>query len=100
MTSDRTTPSIHDVADGELEPADDRWRLRFRRPLRHSPSVVWRAITDKDELLAWFPHPIVGDLVVGGRLTFVSGVDGIDDFPGEVLTVDEPRELAFTWGPD
>lgn len=94
------SPGI-DHADGELEQvAAGRWRLVFRRPLRHASDVVWRAITDKEQLLAWFPHPIEGDWVVGGRLTFRSGVEGIGDFTGEVLAYDPPHLLSFSWGGD
>ena len=90
-----------DHPDGELERVDaDHWRLVFRRPLRHAPEVVWRAITDKDQLLAWFPHPIVGDWVVGGELTFLSDVEGVGDFSGEVLAYDPPHLLSFSWGGD
>ncbi|HEY2296925.1 MAG TPA: SRPBCC family protein [Jatrophihabitans sp.] len=83
---------------GSLERIGDRWRLRFRRELRHDPDRVWRALTSTDELAAWFPDGIRGEWQVGARLTF--GSDHVGEFHGEVLRVEPPRVLEYTWGPD
>jgi uncharacterized protein YndB with AHSA1/START domain len=86
--------------NGTLEQAGDRWRLRFTRRLRHDPETVWRAITEPDQLKAWFPDHLSGDLVVGGKLTFSHDSAAIPDFDGEVRAVESPRLLEFTWGTD
>ena len=83
---------------GELEQTGDRWRLRFTRPLPHPPEKVWRAITEPEHLAAWFPDSIEGTLAVGETLTF--GSEAVGTFTGQVLTVDPPKALEFTWGTD
>jgi uncharacterized protein YndB with AHSA1/START domain len=85
--------------NGELENVGGgKWRLRFTRSLTHSPEAVWRAITELDELKAWFPDGIKGDFTVGSTLTF--GSRQVGEFTGEVLSVDPPKSLEYTWGTD
>jgi uncharacterized protein YndB with AHSA1/START domain len=91
-------------ADGILEQAGDRWRIRFTRRLPHPPEKVWRAITEDEHIAAWFPSTIEGDRVPGAKLRF----DFSDDphapadmvLDGEVLEADPPRAFAFRWGED
>ncbi len=83
--------------DGELEPAGDQWRLRFRRELHHPPAKVWNALTRPEHLAAWFPQRIVGPWEVGARLRFE--MEG-GSFEGEVLRVEPGRLLEFMWGTD
>ena len=64
--------------DGVLEPAGDRWRLRFTRTLHHAPDKVWRALTDPEQLSAWFPQRIDADWTVGAPLRFVSAFGDFD----------------------
>ncbi|HEX8073920.1 MAG TPA: SRPBCC domain-containing protein [Thermoleophilaceae bacterium] len=45
--------------NGTLETIDGRPALRFERRLPHSVERVWRAITEPEELKAWFPDTIV-----------------------------------------
>ena len=64
--------------------------------------MVWRAITDREALRSWFPCDVEvdgGEWVVGAAMTFRFPPEVIDlTLTGEVLVVDEPRSLAFTWG--
>jgi uncharacterized protein YndB with AHSA1/START domain len=83
---------------GTLEPAGARWRLRFVRELPHPVERVWRAITEPEHLAAWFPQRISGDWAAGAELTFRS--EQGPDFHGEVVAVEPPRLLEFTWGTD
>lgn len=84
--------------DGDLEQVGEKWRLRFTRRLRHPVDRVWTALTDPDDLKAWFPDGIEGEWQVGATLTF--GPAGMDAFTGEVRVVDPPRALEFSWGTD
>jgi uncharacterized protein YndB with AHSA1/START domain len=87
--------------DGILEQAGERWRLRFSRVLPHPPERVWRALTAPEELAAWFPDRLEGDLTtVGARLRFSHDGGAFDPFDGEVLAAAPPRLLEFRWGPD
>jgi uncharacterized protein YndB with AHSA1/START domain len=71
--------------------------LRMERRLPHPVEKVWRALTEFDQLQHWFPGAFTGDLVPGGRLHFAPSGPGEDASEGEVVEVDPPRLLAFTW---
>jgi uncharacterized protein YndB with AHSA1/START domain len=76
--------------------------VRLERDLPDAPPVVWRALTDRTELQAWFPCDVMvagGTWQVGASITFSFGEHDMT-LTGEVLEVDEPRALAFTWGED
>jgi uncharacterized protein YndB with AHSA1/START domain len=86
---------------GSLERATDRPRLRFARRLAHPPDRVWRAITEPDELAAWFPDTIVvGEWAVGASLRFEPAPGMGEGFDGEVLAYEPPRLVEFSWGTD
>ena len=74
--------------------------VRLERRLADPPEVVWRALTDRDELRAWFPCDVLVDRwEAGAAITFPFPPDVIDmTLTGEVLEVDEPARLAYTWG--
>jgi uncharacterized protein YndB with AHSA1/START domain len=76
--------------------------VRLERHLPDPPSVVWRAITEPEQLRAWFPCDVEvagGRWEAGATLTFPFQDHGVDmTLTGEVLAVDEPNALAFTWG--
>jgi uncharacterized protein YndB with AHSA1/START domain len=74
--------------------------IRLERALPDPPAVVWQALTEREQLKAWFPCDVI---VEGGRwepgagLSFVFGpeADGLT-MKGEVLEAREPESLAFT----
>jgi uncharacterized protein YndB with AHSA1/START domain len=76
--------------------------VRLERQLPDPPSEVWRALTERDQLKAWFPCDVVvtgGTWEVGAALTFPFPPEDIDmTLTGEVLEVDPPHRLAYTWG--
>ncbi|MEU4341136.1 SRPBCC domain-containing protein [Nocardia sp. NPDC023852] len=76
--------------------------VRLERDLPDPPLVVWQAITDRAELRAWFPCDVIvedGAWRVGASITFrFSPEDAEIALTGEVLAVDEPKYLAYTWG--
>jgi uncharacterized protein YndB with AHSA1/START domain len=84
-----------------LEQGDDRSTLRFERHLQHDVERVWRAVTEPDELAAWFPAAVIYEPAVGAPMQFdFGGMHGQDVWPGEVLEWDPPRAFAFRWGTD
>jgi uncharacterized protein YndB with AHSA1/START domain len=89
---------MSDSGLGRLDAVEQGWQLVFRRHLEHSPERVWRAITEPDELAAWFPDRVSGSWQVGEALTFASAQAGT--FTGRVLVCDPPRVLSYTWGTD
>ena len=56
---------------------------------------VWQALTDPDELAAWFGAEVEIDASVGGAVRF-RWPDGAER-RGLVLDLDPPRRLAFRW---
>jgi uncharacterized protein YndB with AHSA1/START domain len=76
--------------------------IRLERHLPDPPSVVWQALTDREQLRAWFPCDVIVD---GGRwrpgaaISFRFPPEVIDiTLDGQVLEADEPHLLVFTWG--
>jgi uncharacterized protein YndB with AHSA1/START domain len=78
--------------------------IRLERRLPDPPAVVWQALTDREQLRTWFPSDVIvagGRWEVGAAITFPFPPESIDlTLAGEVLEVDEPHALAFTWGDD
>ena len=54
---------------GRLERAEGgEVRLRFERRFPQPPDTVWRALTEPEQLQAWFPTTIEGERVAGAPL--------------------------------
>ena len=86
---------------GTLSSAGDgRWQLRYVRVLPHSPERVWRALTEDDELAAWFPSTIEGERRAGAPLTFRFDSEGLAVQTGEMLAFDPPKLLELRWAGD
>lgn len=65
------------------------------------PARVWKALTQPDQLSAWFGTQATVDLRPGGEVTFTwdgsTGPTGATR--GVIETVDPPRCFAFRWRP-
>jgi uncharacterized protein YndB with AHSA1/START domain len=59
------------------------------------PEVVWRVVTDPEQMRQWFADEAEVDLRVGGggRLRFKSG----DSYQLQVEALEPPRRFAFRW---
>lgn len=62
--------------------------------IRATPERVFRALTEKAELEAWFVKEATIDLRVGGAMRLFWGPETVE---GTFLDVDPPRRLVFTW---
>jgi uncharacterized protein YndB with AHSA1/START domain len=87
------------TANEQLGTIDDL-TIRFERRLAASVERVWRAVTDVDEMQAWFPSRVEGDRTVGAPLTFPFDEGEADTFTGEVTEWEPMRVFAFTWNGD
>jgi uncharacterized protein YndB with AHSA1/START domain len=78
--------------------------IRLERRLPDPPEIVWQALTDREQLRSWFPCDVIvsgGRWEVGAAITFPFPKEVLDlTLTGEVLEVDEPNVLAYTWGED
>jgi uncharacterized protein YndB with AHSA1/START domain len=77
--------------NGTLETIDGRPALRFERRLAHPVERVWRAITEPDELEAWFVARPEWTPEVGETFTSM-------EQDGEITEVEPPTLLAWDWG--
>jgi uncharacterized protein YndB with AHSA1/START domain len=83
----------------QLHHISDRRRHVIERQavLPVSAEELWRAITDPDEVGAWFGGEVDWDLVPGAPLHLVDG-EG-DHRDGTVEEVDPGHRLRFRWWP-
>ena len=77
--------------NGTLETIDGRPALRFERRLAHPVDRVWRAITEPDELEAWFVARPEWKPEVGETFNAM-------EQDGEITDVEPPNLLAWNWG--
>ena len=91
MTSTRRHGELIELAGGKVA-------VRFERRLAHPPERVWRAVTEPEELAAWFPDTIEGEFAPGAEVRFPKFAEMGLRSVGTVTEFDPPRLLAFTWG--
>src|SRR5256885_1029975 len=84
--------------DGKLIETEDGIGVRFERRLAHPPERVWQAVTQPEELAAWFPDTIEGEFAAGAEVRFPKFAEMGLPAVGTVTEYDPPRLLAFTWG--
>ena len=58
------------MKDASILTANGRPSVRLERELTDSPSVVWKALTDREQLRSWFPCDVVVEGDVGLRETW------------------------------
>lgn len=92
------------MIDATVQTDGARAAVRLERDLPDPPAVVWRALTEREQLRGWFPCDVIvagGQWVVGAALSFPFPPNVIDmTLAGEVLAVEADRLLAYSWGPD
>lgn len=79
---------------------DGRYALRFERGLAHPPETVWRALTEREHLIAWFPAEADLDVPAGSEVHFTFPSGRADDSSGTVIRTDPPKLLEYTWDGD
>ncbi|WP_084704244.1 SRPBCC domain-containing protein [Phaeacidiphilus oryzae] len=90
-----------------METDGTAFRLRFTRRLGHPQHAVWRALTDPEQLAAWFPQRIegldgdpAGIWRTGAEITFRDPQGRGPAFTGEVLAFEPETLVEFSWGTD
>lgn len=83
------TNALHTAVTGDGE-------ITLTAQLVGSPEVAWEYLTAREHLPKWLGYPIVFDLEVGGGIEVE--IDSGDRFAGNIMSIDRPRRLVFTWG--
>lgn len=94
------TGPINERDYGRLERDRERAVVRYERRLAHSPSKVWRALTEPEHLAAWFPTTIDGERAPGAQLVFRFTDIDLPPMKGEMLAFEPPSLIELRWGPD
>jgi uncharacterized protein YndB with AHSA1/START domain len=89
--------------EATLNNNEAKYVLGLERCLAHPPEKVWRVLTERELIKQWFPCDIEGEWKVGAplRFEFLHGEgEGLreEDMLGQVLAIDPPRTLEFSWG--
>lgn len=79
---------------------DGNWQLRFERVYSHPIDKVWRAVTEPEQLAAWFPTTIEGDRSTGAPLRFSFPENEPPAFDGRMLAFEPPSLMEIQWGTD
>jgi uncharacterized protein YndB with AHSA1/START domain len=83
------------MSDGTIERTENRVTFRYERRLRHPVSVVWKAITDPEQVAAWFGARVEIDLKPGGH--YISYHPGDVRVVDRIVRLDAPTLLEHTF---
>ena len=64
--SDREQYAPGPATGAQVRKQGDKWTLILVRELRHSPEIVWQALTDPAHLREWAPFDVDGSLAAAG----------------------------------
>jgi len=78
--------------------ADDL-KIHFEIEINTTPERVWAKLASLEGMNEWFSRKLVFEFHEGGRFQMEVSIPGDGDFTfyGEVVKIDPPHELAFTW---
>lgn len=86
--------------DAHIEKDGERWVLVVRRVLRHSPDLVWDALTDPAQLREWAPFDANANLGHEGatvQLT-TAGAPMLHVTETTITRAERPTLLVYHWG--
>jgi uncharacterized protein YndB with AHSA1/START domain len=79
-----------------MEQTTDAVEVRRELAIDASPETVWQFLVDPEKSHVWWGRAITLDPRPGGRLRIVIRPETVAS--GEVVEVDPPRRLVYTWG--
>jgi uncharacterized protein YndB with AHSA1/START domain len=88
------------ASSARIDKDGEKWTLVLERELRHSPAVVWQAITDPAHLREWAPFDADHSLGFVGRTVKLTTVGAPTLMVSEtkVTRADAPNVLEYNWG--
>ena len=87
------------AAAADVRKDGDKWTLILVRELRHSPEMVWQALTDPAHLKEWAPFDADRNLATAGTVK-LSTVGTPQVAETIVKRAEAPRLLEYSWGGD
>jgi len=77
----------------------DELRIHFEIEINATPDQVWAKLASLEGMNEWLSKKLVFEFHQGGRFQMEVSIpgEGAFTFFGEVVRIDPPRELAFTW---
>lgn len=87
------------AAGAQVRKEGDRWTLILIRELRHPPEMVWRALTEPEQLREWAPFDADRNLDTAGPVK-LSTVGMPKPIVSETIVrrAEAPRLLEYNWG--
>jgi len=85
------------AAGAEVRKDGEEWTLILVRDLRHSPAMVWQALTDPAHLSEWAPFDADRNLAAAGPVK-LSTVGTQQVAESTVKRAEAPTLLEYSWG--
>ncbi|HKW02314.1 MAG TPA: SRPBCC family protein [Vicinamibacterales bacterium] len=88
------------ASGARIDKNGEKWTLVLERELRHSPAIVWQALTDPAHLREWAPFDADDSLGTAGRTVKLTTVGAPTLMVSEtkVTRADAPHVLEYNWG--
>ena len=83
------------ASGAEVRKDGEKWTLILVRELRHSPEIVWQALTDPAHLREWAPFEVDESLAKAGTTVNLTWVGTATPLPTKVKQADAPRVLEY-----
>lgn len=97
--TNRETYAPGPAAGAEVQKDGDKWTLVLVRELRHSPAMVWDALTDPAQLSQWAPFDANRSLAAPGPVTLTTvGAPQPQVSETKVTRAEAQRLLEYSWG--
>jgi uncharacterized protein YndB with AHSA1/START domain len=77
---------------------DGRPAVQFERIYAQPEARVWAAVTESEQLSAWFPSTVEFEPKIQGDIRFSD--PNIGEFTGTVLAYEPLQAFGFAWGTD
>ena len=97
--TDRVQYAPGPASGAHVEKDGEKWTLVLVRELRHSPEMVWEALTDPAQLTQWAPFEADRNLASEGpvKMSMVA-TPNAPVFETRVKRAEAPRLLEYSWG--
>jgi hypothetical protein len=80
----------------QVRKGGDKWTLILVRDFRHSPEIVWQALTDPEHLVEWAPFVADGNLDTPGSTVNLTWVGTGTTVETRVTRAEAPRLLEYS----